>query len=206
MAGDTNTRGHRQWFYFSLTSPATQTLTLIVHSFRKRMSLFQIGMRPYGKRREEAEEAWRAVGRNVKYLRSDRIVRNQRTVDYTLSFEIELQKEEEFCIASCVPYTYSFLKESLHMLKHPAVQRVDIRQQTLCRTLTGLEVPLITINGQAANRPHRYLIINARTHPGESSASWVADGILREVAASGVLQGLLLEFGVVVKIVPMLNV
>lgn len=191
MAVDTNTHGHRQWFYFTATAPKNQIVTLTVHSFKKKMSLFQIGMRPYGKRKHDPEQAWRAVGRNVRYLRNDRIVRNQRTVQYTLSFEIELQKEEEFSIASCVPFTYSFLKESLRILMSPASQRVEIRQESLCRTLTGLEVPLITINGAAVSKPHRYIIINARTHPGESSSSWVADGILREITASGVLQGLL---------------
>lgn len=80
MAVDTNTRGHRQWFYFTATAPRKQVAAFTVHSFRKKMSLFQIGMRPYGKRRDEPEEAWRAVGGNVRYLRRDRIVRNQRAV------------------------------------------------------------------------------------------------------------------------------
>jgi hypothetical protein len=80
MAVDTNTRGHRQWFYFTATAPRSQIAPITVHSFRKKMSLFQIGMHPYGKRRDEPAEAWRAVGRNVRYLRNDRIVRNQRAV------------------------------------------------------------------------------------------------------------------------------
>jgi cytosolic carboxypeptidase protein 2/3 len=209
MAVDTNTRGHRQWFYFSVTAGLSRKVKMVVHAFRKKMSLFQIGMRPYGKRREEGEEGWKAVGSNVHYGRdTDRgkRINAQKRVEFSLSFEIELKKDEEFCIASCIPYSYSFLKDRLKSMNFPAVSRVEVRQEVLCKTLTGLEVPLITVNGPAASKPHRYIIINARTHPGESSASWVLDGLLRELSSSSILQGLLLEFRIVVKIVPMLNV
>lgn len=112
-----------------------------------------------------------------------------------------MRKEEEFCIASSVPYTFSYLKHRLALLSTPLVT-----QQVLCKTLTGLDVPLITVNELATARPHRYIIINARTHPGESSASWVADGLLAHLAASALLHQLLAEFAVVLKVVPMLNV
>lgn len=86
-------------------------------------------------------------------------------------------------------------------------QKVDFKQETLCKTLTGLSVPIITINGAAAHSPnHSYIIINARTHPGESSGSWVLDGLLQAIANSPLLQDILCEFAVVLKIVPMLNV
>ena len=78
MSVDTNTRGHRQWFYFTVTAPHARKVTLVVFSFRKRLSLFQIGMRPYGKCRNEGQEAWRAVGRNVKYCRNEKGGRNSK--------------------------------------------------------------------------------------------------------------------------------
>ncbi len=86
MAADTNTRGHRQWFYFSVSAPRSRRATFVVHSFRKRLSLFQAGMRPYGKRRDEGEEAWRAVGRNVKYCRKERGRGSEQRVEFSLSF------------------------------------------------------------------------------------------------------------------------
>jgi hypothetical protein len=87
IAVDTNTRGHRQWFYFTVTAPHSRKVTLVVHSFRKRLSLFQIGMRPYGKRREDGEEGWRAVGRNVRYIKNYNGNRSgQQRVEFTLSF------------------------------------------------------------------------------------------------------------------------
>jgi predicted deacylase len=112
-----------------------------------------------------------------------------------------LQKGEEFCIASSVPYTFSHLQHRLALLTTPL-----LTQQVLCKTLTGLEVPLITVNHHATSKPHRYIIINARTHPGESSSSWVVDGLLSHLAASSLLHQLLAEFAVVLKVVPMLNV
>jgi hypothetical protein len=43
-------------------------------------------MRPYGKRRDEGEEAWRAVGRNVKYCRKERGRGSEQRVEFSLSF------------------------------------------------------------------------------------------------------------------------
>jgi hypothetical protein len=48
MKVDTNTYGHRQWFYFSMKSLAKQTVKINIYRFKKRCSLFQKGMRPYG--------------------------------------------------------------------------------------------------------------------------------------------------------------
>lgn len=48
MKVDTNTYGHRQWFYFSIKSFEKQTVKLNIYRFVKRWSLFQKGMKPYG--------------------------------------------------------------------------------------------------------------------------------------------------------------
>jgi hypothetical protein len=42
---------------------------LIIHGFKKALSLFQKGMSPYGKRLEEGVESWKPIGSNIKYLR-----------------------------------------------------------------------------------------------------------------------------------------
>lgn len=48
MRVDTNTRGHHQWFYFSIETPKTfehQTVTFRVVNFTKPQSLYTSGMR-----------------------------------------------------------------------------------------------------------------------------------------------------------------
>jgi hypothetical protein len=52
VAADTNTKGHRQWFFFSVKARYYGKKRLFIHSFKKRLSLFQIGMKPYGKKKD----------------------------------------------------------------------------------------------------------------------------------------------------------
>ena len=52
----------------------------------------------------------------------------------------------------------------------------------LTKSLGGLDVLLLTINikniSKSNLKKRKYIIINARTHPGETSSSWVLDGVL----------------------------
>lgn len=47
MKMDTNTNGHRQWFYFSVKNMYKTTVRFNMYRFKKRYSLFQRGMKPY---------------------------------------------------------------------------------------------------------------------------------------------------------------
>ena len=52
MRVDSNTQGHRQWFYFSIKNEKPCTLKLNIYRFKKVYSLFQRGMRPYYRSRK----------------------------------------------------------------------------------------------------------------------------------------------------------
>ena len=47
MRVDTNTNGHRQWFYFSVRNLVAGVVKFNVYRFKKKFSLFQRGMKPY---------------------------------------------------------------------------------------------------------------------------------------------------------------
>lgn len=49
MRVDTNTYGHRQWFYFSIKNKTRKTIKLNIYRFKKPYSLYQRGMKPYVK-------------------------------------------------------------------------------------------------------------------------------------------------------------
>jgi hypothetical protein len=68
MRVDTNTRGHRQWFYFSVKSRVKHTIKFNIYRFKKHFSLFQRGMKPYV-RSVKSKEEWKPGGSQVKYLR-----------------------------------------------------------------------------------------------------------------------------------------
>jgi hypothetical protein len=87
----------------------------------------------------------------------------------------------------------------------PALFNLKCEYSTLCKSLIGLDIPLITINETKGRYNAPYIIINARTHPGETSASWVLDGFLEELSNSRYLQKLIVDTGLVIKVIPMLN-
>lgn len=64
MKVDTNTYGHRQWFYFSVKSQLKTTVKLNIFRFKKRISLFQKGMKPYG---SIDGKKWYPIGKNITY-------------------------------------------------------------------------------------------------------------------------------------------
>jgi hypothetical protein len=79
---------------------------------------------------------------------------------------------------------------------------------TLCNSLAGNPVPLLTITDFAAGpravsaRP--YVVLSARVHPGETNASWMMRGLL-DVLTSSAPVAIELRRRFVFKIVPMLN-
>ena len=66
MRVDTNTQGHLQWFYFEVKNVAPQNAVFTVFKFKKRLALYQRGMRPYIKSKKEGT-GWRQAGTNIKY-------------------------------------------------------------------------------------------------------------------------------------------
>jgi hypothetical protein len=47
MRVDTNTYGHRQWYYFNIKNKRTGIIKLNISQFMKPFSLYQRGMKPY---------------------------------------------------------------------------------------------------------------------------------------------------------------
>jgi hypothetical protein len=47
MRVDTNTQGHRQWYYFSVKNKKQCKVTFNIYEFSKSLSLYQRGMKPY---------------------------------------------------------------------------------------------------------------------------------------------------------------
>lgn len=73
--------------------------------------------------------------------------------------------------------------------------------------MCGLDLPLITVQHRSAilQQDKRFVVINARTHSGEASSSWVLDGLLMELAGSSQVEEWMLSENICLKIVPMLN-
>ena len=65
---DTNTQGHRQWYFFSVAYRKVQgnnnnnTFRFNIFRFAKRKSLYRRGMRPYTFSKMDYQEALKKVG------------------------------------------------------------------------------------------------------------------------------------------------
>ena len=66
MRVDTNTNGHRQWFYFSIVNQLPGIIKINVYRFKKKYSLFQRGMKPYIKSMKDGT-GWKAGGKKTLY-------------------------------------------------------------------------------------------------------------------------------------------
>ena len=53
--------------------------------------------------------------------------------------------------------------------------------------------------------PKRFIVINARIHSGETSGSWVMDGLLKEVSENPQICEWMLRENIELRLVPMLN-
>lgn len=75
MRVDTNTLGHRQWYYFSIKNKKAGSVTLNIYHFLKANSLYQKGMKPYvlSKRsfQEDSTTTWAQKGNKVRYRSVD---------------------------------------------------------------------------------------------------------------------------------------
>lgn len=66
MRVDTNTNGHRQWFFFSVKNLLPGTVRFNIYRFKKKFSLFQRGMKPYV-RSMKSNSGWKPASGKVSY-------------------------------------------------------------------------------------------------------------------------------------------
>ena len=160
---------------------------------------------------------------------------------YQLSFEYTFKKKnDEVYFAYAIPYTFSKLHNLLKdvMSKHdeqfvnapsPVIPSF-VKEGRFCHSLSGLEVPMLTItsnvqklNGLAegvsieidpadfddkdklpVNKFKKYMIVCARVHPGESNASYVMEGFLKFITGMS-SEAQELRKKIIFKVVPMTN-
>ena len=82
-------------------------------------------------------------------------------------------------------------------------------RSTLCKTLAGNKVDLITITEKAPAlevAKRKGVVVTARVHPGESNSSYVMKGLLDLLTSEDNKEAELLRKNFVFKLVPMINV
>ncbi|KAL4227460.1 Cytosolic carboxypeptidase 1 [Mactra antiquata] len=222
---DINTNHHHQWFYFEVTNMiADRPYRFNIVNCEKLNSQFNFGMQPLMFSVIEAMEGrpfWFRTGTDICYYRNHFTRSAQATggvkgkTYYTTTFTVIFKHSKDVCyMAYHYPYTYSTLQSHLDIWEQTVdCEHVYFRRQTLCDTLSGNPVPVLTITARPksesrenveAFRSRPYIFLSGRVHPGESNASWVMKGTIDFLLSRRANAAKLREM-YIFKIVPMLN-
>lgn len=143
---------------------------------------------------------WFRGGWNVVYSHSklNRFLINRYY--YSLSFNFQFYSNDTVWFAYSIPYSFSKL---CGLLKE--IETLNcVRKEILCKSIGGLDTPILTITDFNNTEDKEFIFITARVHPGETHGSWVMDGFLRYITSNSYRVRNLLR-KVAFKIVPMLN-
>lgn len=222
---DVNTNHHHQWFYFEVSNvKAKVKYRFNIVNCEKVNSQFNFGMRPVLFSVKEAMEGnpyWRRDGSEIAYYknhfsRSSKVTGGVKGKSYfTTTFTLTFKHDNDICyVAYHYPYSYTTMKAHLYRWeKTYNSEEIFFRNQKLCETMSGNEVPVLTITSypkgsdrqsiiEFKNKP--YIFLSSRVHPGESNSSYVMHGtldfLLSDAPAAATLRDIY-----IFKVVPMLN-
>jgi hypothetical protein len=209
MRTDANTRGHNQWFFFKVNNQQAQTVKFTLVNFTKHDSLYSQGMQPcvYSKKACDSglSRGWHRAGEHVNYSYSKISRFGARRRNYwQMSFTYFFQHDDdEVHFAYSIPYTFSRLTALINDFKLNVSDHI-IKCDFLCKSLSGVDVPLLSISEFPILMPKRHIVITCRVHPGETHSSWMLEGLLKYLVSSEVCARQL-RARFVFYVVPMLN-
>ncbi len=212
LRNDTNTRGHNSWFHFCVEVPTPRTVRFNIQNMTKPDMLYTRGMQVYTWSRicnAISHCGWEASGYNIKCWRHPRAGKHDPARRWTcLTFDIEFtQADDMVWFAYTIPYTYSMLLQFKNqiLLRQKEQNRKIFEEMPLCRSLSGLDVPLYTITDHSVAPSHKQVVlVQSRIHPGETSASWITHGFITFLTGkSRMAKETLKRF--IFKIIPMVN-
>ncbi|NXK14775.1 CBPC2 carboxypeptidase, partial [Herpetotheres cachinnans] len=206
---DLYTSKHTQWFYFRVQNTRRDPLyRFTIANLAKPKSLYNEGMQPLLYSQRDAQSrgiGWRRVGADVRYYRGGGGGGGEEPAAFCLSWTVRFPHNGDTCFfAHSYPYTYSDLQHYLQVLVSDPMRSQYCTVRTLCHSLAGNTVYLLTITSPASAAAKRVVVLSARAHPGESGGSWAMQGFL-DFLLSAHADAQLLRRLFVFKVVPMLN-
>jgi hypothetical protein len=152
---DFHTRGHTQWYYFSVQPyKANHSVKFNICNLVKLDSLYNEGLLPcvYSlKEQALTGTTWHRAGTSVAYMPSTELRPGSQKPYYILTFTYEFKyPDDTVYFAHCFPYTYTELEGFLGQCTHYSdICRVD----TLCETLAKNSCRVLTITSEVQSYP-----------------------------------------------------
>ncbi|XP_026815510.1 cytosolic carboxypeptidase 1-like [Rhopalosiphum maidis] len=216
LNSDVNSMSHSQWFYFQVSNmEALKPYVFNIVNMEKHSSQYKSGMQPIMfsvKNYTESKKGWTRTGMDICYYRNCYKNCNKTHGSYmTATFSIQFPYDQDICyIAYVYPYTYSKLLYKCFKWKNSVDPNTTLfRANCLCRSLNNNEVPIITITSiettEKKIKDRHIIYLTSRVHPGETSSSWVIDGVI-DYLCGNTITAKKARDTYVFKIVPMLNI
>mmetsp|Transcript_18907 Transcript_18907/g.62144 ORF Transcript_18907/g.62144 Transcript_18907/m.62144 type:complete len:711 (-) Transcript_18907:2680-4812(-) len=207
---DINTRGHTQWFYFSVKNMKRgRRYKFNIINMMKPDSVYNQGLRPlvYSEKEAEKGTGWHRTGTDIAYYPNS--LKRKSGTYFTLTFTVTFQHEDDLCyLAHCYPFTFTDLNLHLTRLEADPARASTFRRRTLCQTLAGNNCEILTITSSSSDleemKARRGILLTARVHPGESQSSWMMKGVIDFLTGPS-LDAKILRDNFVFKVIPMLN-
>ncbi|ELK16107.1 Cytosolic carboxypeptidase 2 [Pteropus alecto] len=208
---DLYTNKHTQWFYFRVQNTRKDvTYRFTIVNLLKPKSLYTLGMKPLMYSQLDANThniGWRREGNEIKYYKNN--MDDGQQPFYCLTWTVQFPHDQDTCFfAHFYPYTYTDLQCYLLSVANNPIQSQFCKLQTLCRSLAGNTVYLLTITNPSRTPQEaaakKAVVLSARVHPGESNGSWIMKGFLDFILSNSPDAELLRDI-FVFKVIPMLN-
>ena len=168
----------------------------------------------YSEKKAEKEDiGWHRGGEDISYFKNN--VRKDYVFPkffFTATFTYTFEYDQDFVFFSySYPYTMTDLRNDLEAIEADPVRSKYTSFGFLCKTLSGVDVPIITITSQKALNPQtrdekkKAVILTARVHPGETVGSWMMRGAINFLTDPDNVEAQILRDNFVFKCIPMLN-
>ena len=151
MQNDINSKGHTQWFFFRVRNTHKgASVKFNILNYSKGDSMFNYGMKVtiYSETKAEAEGiGWHRGGTDISYfqnnIRKDYVYTKYfYTATFTYTFDYD---DDTVFFSYSYPYTLTDLRNDLEALEKDPIRSKFVVLSTLCKSLSGVDVPLLTI-------------------------------------------------------------
>lgn len=178
IRSDTNSRKRFSWFFFGISNCKGKGIVRFnIVNLTDSPALYEIGMKPVVSVNKKEWDSYCVL--DVEYVPSklNQFLKvRYKSNFYMLTFDINFTNEETIWLARSIPYRYSKLLKSLTDFSASGF----IKHRQLCKSIGGLHVPKLTItNFDMPKMGKKYVLIAARFNPGETSSSYITEGIIQ---------------------------
>ena len=207
LQNDINTKGHTQWYYFSVSNTrANLKVKFNITNLCKSGSLYNLGMKVLI--RSQTNDTYFRGGEDISYY-SNGIKKNKKGKSYyTMTFTYTFERDDDTVFfAYSMPYTFSYLMNYLKSLEEDPIRKNNFNRRLLTYTLGGNRCDYLTITSASSPeeiKKRKGVVISARVHPGETVGSWMMHGVIDFLTGDSP-EAKTLRDNFIFKIIPMFN-